>query len=219
MGANELIQRVAERNLSLVERAGRVDVSDRDSADDAGRLLMEVKAQIKAIRDARMRVTRPLRAAIDEAIAQEEAVTTPLLEAEKHLKGLLLYWNEQEALRLEEERAELEQRQAELESASIRAMEERRMSDAAEAMNELAEFVPEEKPYRAAGTQVREVWKAEVTDLKSLVIAVANGLAPLDFLQPNMSALNNTARAWKAPSTFPGVRFTSEKSVAATGRV
>lgn len=211
---NDLIKRVAEQNLPLVERAGRVDIRDRDTADEAGRLLMQVKAAQSAIKDARMRITRPLRNAIDEAIEQEKQATQPLLEAEQHIKGCVLEWEMQEALRIEEAKAELEQRQADLESASLRAMEEGRMTDAAEAITELAEFVPEEKPYRAAGTQVREVWKAEVTDLEQMLAWVIQ-TGRYDLVRIDQAALNRLA---KTSVNVPGVRFYSEKSVAASGR-
>ena len=202
-------------NLSLVERAGRLEVTDKDTADLAGRLLMEVKSAIKAIDDERLGVTRNLDKAKSDLIAMANRQKQPFLDAEEHLKGLLLVFNEQEALRVEEERAALEQRQADLEAASLRAMEEGRMSDAVEAMEERDEFVPEPRAYRAPGTQVRETWKAEVTDIDALIEAAEREPSLRVFLVANESRLGAFARARKERASLPGVRFYSEKSVAA----
>ena len=199
-------------NLSLVERAGRLEVTDKDTADFAGRLLMEVKSAIKAIDDERMGVTRNLDKAKSDLIAMANRQKQPFLDAEEHLKGLLLVFNEQEALRVEEERAALEQRQADLEAASIRAMEEGRMSDAVEAMEERDEFVPEPKAYRAPGTQVRETWKTEVTNVEDFLDWVIE-FGRYDLVSVSQSGINRLAGPRSAP--VPGLRFYSEKSVAA----
>ena len=66
------------------------------------------------------------------------------------------------------------------------------------------------------GSTVRKTWKGEVTDFTALVKAVADGTAPLSFLQPNQSELDAHARMTKAESTIPGYRAYEKASMAGT---
>ena len=75
-------------------------------------------------------------------------------------------------------------------------------------------------PPRAAvaGISYSESWKAEVIDLKALVMAVAQGKASLALLEPNTTAINAQARALKAEFKAPGIRVWSEKVVSSRAR-
>jgi hypothetical protein len=70
---------------------------------------------------------------------------------------------------------------------------------------------PRYKP--AAGVSTAQRWRAEVVDLKELCRAVAAGLASIEYIQANLTALNQSARALKSTLNVPGVKAVPETSV------
>ena len=64
---------------------------------------------------------------------------------------------------------------------------------------------------KVAGLSYRDNWSAEVTDLMTLVRAVAEGKASVNFLLPNSPALNAQARTTRDSMIVPGVKFSCEK--------
>jgi ATPase subunit of ABC transporter with duplicated ATPase domains len=144
------------------------------------------------------------------------------------------------------ERAEQERQRREAQAAERRAREEAdaaraagdaAAAEAAEAARqeaavaaehataeiELAEIAPVaiavfEQP-KAVGISTRQNWKAEVTDLKSLVIAAgkaaeAGDTTLLGYLEPNTKALGQVAKALKGQARIPGVRVYAEEGLA-----
>ncbi len=201
------IETVRDTNVSLIELAGAVEIYTEDDNERAGKLLRSVLGVIKDIEEARLSITRGLDASKAAAIAQERTATAPFKEAEQHLRGLLLEWNQAQERELALERAALE-------AAASRAAEEGRQDDADAHMEALVE-VPY-KVARASGTSLSVHWSATVTDLASLVLAVASGDAPLNLLQANQSALTKLAQATKGPSTIKGVTFEKTTGIAAS---
>lgn len=65
----------------------------------------------------------------------------------------------------------------------------------------------------ASGISTSIRWSAECFDLRQLVVAVANGLAPLEFLCANQTALNDAARSMKEGMSYPGVRVNKEEKI------
>jgi hypothetical protein len=61
-------------------------------------------------------------------------------------------------------------------------------------------------PTKAQGTSIRDYYSAEVTDLMTLVKAVAEGKAPIEAVQANMTYLNGKARLEKGSMKIPGVQ-------------
>lgn len=214
-----LIEEVQQRGLSLIDLAGRVDVVDTTSADDAGRLLMQVKKAIGDIEDARKKVTKPLDDAKKAAMEQARSAQQPYKEAQQAIEGALLGWTMAERKRIAEENARAESERAALENEAQRAAEEGRLDDAAALQMQRDATGTVEKVHRAAGTQARFTWQAEVTDLDLLVKAVAeNAMLPSNLLTPNQSALNAYARATAGKAKVPGLRFVEKAGLAATGR-
>lgn len=69
---------------------------------------------------------------------------------------------------------------------------------------------------KVQGVSYRDNWKAhESVDVKALAAAVANGSVPATFLVPNMTALNQFARATKGAQKVPGVRVWNDRQVTA----
>lgn len=72
---------------------------------------------------------------------------------------------------------------------------------------------------RANGISSRQVWKAQVVDLRALVTAAAAALENgdttlLGYLMANEKALGLTAKALKAQARIPGVRIYAEDTMA-----
>jgi len=67
---------------------------------------------------------------------------------------------------------------------------------------------------KLAGVSGRMTYSAQVESLQQLVHAVAEGKAPIEALQPNMSFLGQQARAFKkAGALYPGVTVIAESAL------
>jgi hypothetical protein len=66
--------------------------------------------------------------------------------------------------------------------------------------------VPKSVPKMAGGPIHREVWSAEVVDIKALCMAVATGKASTECVIGNTVALNRMAVALKGTMNVPGVK-------------
>ena len=71
--------------------------------------------------------------------------------------------------------------------------------------------VPKTTPKMAGGPVYREVWSADVVDIKALCMAVATGKASTECVSGNMVALNRMAVALKGTMNIPGVRAYSKR--------
>jgi len=69
------------------------------------------------------------------------------------------------------------------------------------------EFIPKIK-----GLSFREIWSAEVFDIKLLCQAVAEGKVSTEFVMGNMPALNKQATSLKQTMNIPGVRSFSRRT-------
>ena len=69
---------------------------------------------------------------------------------------------------------------------------------------------------RAPGTDSTTTWRAEVTDLRTLIEAVASELTHSRYVVAAQTALNETARAEKGEMSIPGVRAVSKTIIKAT---
>jgi hypothetical protein len=69
---------------------------------------------------------------------------------------------------------------------------------------------------KVQGITYRDNWKAHPTvDVKALAAAVAAGTVPVTFLIPNMTAINQFARATQGAQPVPGVKFFNDRQIAA----
>ena len=69
---------------------------------------------------------------------------------------------------------------------------------------------------KVQGVSYRDNWKAHPdVNLRALAAAVGAGQVPVTFLQPNLTAINQFAKATKGAQDVPGVRFFNDRQVAA----
>lgn len=107
-------------------------------------------------------------------------------------------------------------------AAEEAATAERERAEAAREQVELADIAPPTaitaKAPKAAGVSTRKTWKAEVQDLRELVIAAAKRAEAgddfmLGFLEANTKAINAAAKSMQAQLRLPGVRVYAEESL------
>ena len=72
---------------------------------------------------------------------------------------------------------------------------------------------------RAPGTSTRTVWHAEVTDLRTLVEAVASERVPLRYLTADKKELGQAARRVKQDLAIPGVDAVAKTTLAVTSHL
>lgn len=160
----------------------------------------------------------------------KKEILSPLVKAETEvLKPALVKWE-----RIESERRQREQEEI---NRKLREEEEERRLKAAEELEkagekELADVVlsePVQAPTvvlpnttKQKGISYRDIYSAEVVDVKALCRAVADGKIEPTYVLPNMTALNSLARNLKEAMNHQwqnfGVRVKSDRVVSAGRR-
>lgn len=182
---------------------------DRDRVTEIGR---EATSRLERITEQRFSYTRPLKEEADRWIEGFKNPTELLTEIREQVKANVLLYNKMVSEEREAERARLE-------SAAIRAAEEGRLDDAQEALAE-RDAVPV-KVEMSAGSGNTGSWKAMVEGeegLMALVVAVAEGKAPLTYLLANEKELRAASSRSKGKSAPPGVTFWYEAGMSLGGR-
>jgi hypothetical protein len=157
-------------------------------------------------------------------------IGSPLRKARiEILQPAILKWEaqEREKARIEQERINRELRRQE-EARRLELAAEMEKSGKVEEANALIEEpiqtpdVVIARPAQPQGIQSRTLYSAEVVDLKALCRAVADGLAPAEYVMANMPVLNSLARNLKE-SVAPqwdkfGIKVRSAQTLAVGGR-
>lgn len=207
-----------QRALAIPASAMVLMITDRPSYERGAELLLAVK-------DLRAEVNRTFDPIIhkqyqahQEAIAQKKRHDAPLMQAEGLLKPrMAAYLRAEEESRRAAEKV-LQEAATLQEAVDAEARGDQRSAEAAlDGQGIVSVSMP--TPPKVAGISRREVWSAEVTDLAALIKAVAAGHAPMALLLPNMSALNQQAKALKASMRYPGVKAVREDVIAAGSRL
>lgn len=196
-----------------------------EEAEEATAELQTIKGAIKRVEDCRFSFTRPL----DELKKKWTDFFRPTMERlqqrEETYKTAILGFQRQERIRLDQERqknerlaaAEQERLRKEAER-DAKKLEKKGDAEAAQAVRDAVPVVtaaaPVAAPTKLAGTVTREVWRGEVTDIKALCRAIADGHAPEDLVTVNQASLNKMATALKKLFKVPGCRAFSEEALA-----
>jgi hypothetical protein len=231
---------LATESTSWAAKARGLQIVDVQSCLNASNLLRSVKTLRGQVQqwfaphiDAAMETKRKAEAARKALADERDRMEAPLVDAETVLKRSLLAWEtKQEQARIEEERrlqAEAQKQAEALTLAAAAAMETEAIATGnvgllAEAEDILAQPIDapvvsvERTVPKVQGITYRDNWKAHPEiNLKALAAAVANGTAPLNFLTPNMTAINQYARATQGTQEIPGVRWFNDRQIAARG--
>jgi hypothetical protein len=220
----EVLKQEAVTFYDTVKGQTITTVQDYEQAREG---LLEVKSRLKKIDEK----TDPMKAKTWEAhqatLAFIKEAKAPYLEAEIFFKKEISRFLTAEEIRrkAEENRlrliAEKEAEERRLEAA-LRAEEEGDIEEMEATLNEVPAFVPPPIVPRTVqtgnGIQMREVWTCEVTDLKALVKAVAEGKVAIVAIQANTTFLGQQARSLKGSMNYPGVKVWATKNIAAGRR-
>lgn len=242
---NETIVGASQQELqvqaqSWADKARGFRISDTDSCRNASYLLRSIKGVRSDIAswfaphiEAAMETKRKADAARKSLVDAKDRMEAPLVDAEAVIKRALLAWETaQEQIRLDEERRLQQEAQRHAEALALAAaadMErEATVTGDSEMLQEAHDILdqPVEAPIvvvarampKVAGVTYRDAFKAHSNvDVKALAAAVAAGTAPVAFLVPNMTAINQFARATQGEQSVPGIRFYNDRTIAARG--
>jgi hypothetical protein len=215
----------------IVQEATALVVQDQEESTHAQGILQEIKRRAKVIAE---RMERPVRAAYEawKAVKElENGLLKPLAEAESIIKRKVIAFENVQSIKREEEQRRAQakadeeaRKEREKLEAQAKKAEEKGKSEKAEALRAQAEvvhaapvFTPP-APAKVQGTAFKKVWRAEVTDLKALCGAVADGKAPLNLVSINPSAMNALARGVKNTMPVAGLRFFEDTDMAVRAR-
>ena len=229
---------------SWSERARGFQIIDRESCLHASQLLRSIKGLRSQIQlwfephiEAAMETKRRADVARKALVDEKDRMEAPLVEAEGVIKrSLLAFEQEQERIRQAEERRLQAEAQAEAERVTLEAAAalERdanlmRSPQVAEEMRQEAADIleqPIEAPVvsvakmmpKVQGVTYRDQWKAHPEiNVRQLAAAVASGAVPATFLTPNLTAINQFARATQGAQPVAGVKFYNDRQIAARG--
>lgn len=206
----------------LQNTAAEITVNDDQTYNGAAEFLRRVKGKKKELEEQRKAITKPMDDAKKRIMDLFRRPIEALDDAENRVKRAMLGYDEEqrriaeEKQRKAEEEAERERRRAE---KKAQEHDEKGNEERAEAWRERAEHaqptvVGAETP-KAEGVSTRKVWKGEVTDMKALCKAIADGQVPARLVQPNNAEIGKFARALQDDASVPGMRFWSERTMAA----
>lgn len=221
-------------------RTADLRISDAESCVNASHFLRSIKglrADIQRFFDphieAVMEIKRKADAARKGLVDERDQFEAPLVAAEATVKRALLTWEtKQEQIRRDEEkRLQAEaQRQAEALTLAAAADLEREAHASGDAgmLQEAFDIIDEPvvAPVvsvatlmpKVQGVTYRDQWKAHPEiDVRALAAAVANGSVSPTFLTPNMTAINQFARATQGLQPVAGVKFWNDRQIAARG--
>lgn len=221
-------------------KAAGLRIIDAESCVNASHFLRSIKGLRADIQrwfephvEAAMETKRKAEAARKALTDEQARMEAPLVTAENQVKRALLAWEtEQEERRRAGERAlqEEAQRRAEAETLeAAAALEKEAVATGDAGLLQEAHDILEQpidtpvvvvKPLmpKVQGVTYRDNWKAhDQVDIRALARAVADGLVATTLLHPNMTALNQMARATQGTQKVPGVRFYNDRQIAARG--
>lgn len=219
---------VEQGAIELQEQLEALSIIDQESYDAAVSARVKAKGWLKDASTFFDSMQNPAYEAYKKILENRKKVCNPVELHVLKLNQALLKWDsEQERLRKEAQR--------EAEAAAYKAAEEQRAIDAAALAQTGADeetvasvltapvqvtesFAVAPTYEKSSAVQYRDNWSGEVTDLFTLVKAVAKDKSKLNLLQINQTALNQLAKALKETMSIPGVRAVNNKVVASSGR-
>lgn len=223
-------QELILQSKSLLDMAKMYVIDSPEMYQLAGDELKKIKAKTKELDAQRKQITKPLDDAKAAVMALFKKPLEALTQAEGVLKNSLLSFDrEQERKRQEEEKrlreiakAEQERLQAQAKAAEEEARKLREAGKKEEAEQFAAKAaIIETSSYsipvpivaatstKVSGISKRTIWKARVVKKEAV---------PMEYMEPNQSALDKVAQATKGAIQIPGIEFYSEDILSAGSR-
>lgn len=216
----EDIARDATRMVApYADRAIPLAITTREECETAAGVLAEIKGQARNLEDRRKEITGPLDDAKKRIMDLFRAPAAALAEAERAIKAAIGKFHEdQERIRIEQERAQRELQQREQERLRKLAAKAEERGDTAKAEEfaakeqQVASFQPTGLAEGTAGIQgmsIRKNWTFRITDEAKI---------PREYLIPNETMIGKFAQATKGKVQLPGIEIYEETSIASRSR-
>ncbi len=208
---------------AVLLRAEQLVITNDEEYQAAVSGLQYLKGKFRDIDGKRAELKKPI---LEAARSVEDFFRNPLASltrAETILKRKILAYQQEQERKRREEQARLDE-QARKEQAKL-AAQAQRAADAgkiekAEVLQQRATTVVAPTVMRAApkvqGLSTRKTYSIEVTDIKALCKAVAEGRAPASFVEANLQVLNAQARSLKSEFVCDGIKVIESDSLAAS---
>jgi hypothetical protein len=214
---------VKQQALALPDEARSIVIrNDADYQLAAQWLRDRCKAVLQRIGEVFDPIIAKAHEAHKEAVARKREVAAPVEEAERIVKAsIAVYLREREREQLEAQRlAEQAARRLAEEEALSRAAALESAGRVVEAEEVISRPLPPPPiaaapPPQASGVARRINYRAQVTDLRSLVRHVAQHPEHANLLLPNQPALNQLAKSLRGDLAIPGVRVVAEDVISA----
>ncbi len=206
-------------SVSWPDRAKNLQILDAPSADIAAEFLTGIKTLRMKIATSCDPMIAAAHATHKIACKQKSDLEMPLIEAERIIKQTIrVYFDSQELRRKQEEDIlRMEQRKADEQQRQAEAAAHVAIGDAATARAILAHPVASTPialpPTSVAGVQSRKKWRAEVTDLLSLLQHIIAHPECLNLVQPNKVAVNALVQSLRDACNIPGITVTIDRII------
>jgi hypothetical protein len=213
LSTDQSVAALAPERETLLARVASLKIRDQSGYTEAAAWLKSIKGFLKAIEDARTRITKPINDSLREVNAQAKEAAAPFLESEQKIKrAMIVFSDEQDRIAREEQRRQNElaaKEQARLKEIADRAaakgqtVKAEQFEERAQAV--MSPIVQTAAP-KVAGVSIPKVWTFEITD---------EDLIPREYLIVDESRIRRVVTALKGDTKIPGVRVFETKRISA----
>lgn len=216
------LQTVKQETDQMIQEAKALAITIKDptSYQKAGEFWLRAKAMEKRVKAYFEPMKKSAKAVHTEICNKEAEALKRASESTAILSpAMQKYENEQERQRQEAERKANEASRKQEEEARLHAAIEVEATGDREGANQILETpsavapieIPKQKFESEVGAiHTREQWSARVINLRELVAGILRGEAAITCIEPNMTVLNQMARAMKDQAKIPGIQFVKE---------
>ena len=206
-----------------------IDITSEEELADVGDLVKMLNGRRRKIEDKRDSLVRPLNKVVKDINelfkAPRDRIDQIVAAAKKHMNN---FARAQQAIadakqKREQDEALKEREEAERLAESMKKMSGDAGAETAEVVVEQAEKRVEKAAApakvavsrgRQASVSVQKTWAVEITDIRKLALAVAEGRLAVTMIEPNMRALTAAGRSGGIEKEVDGVRYFQRISTA-----
>lgn len=167
--------------------------------------LADIKRFMKEVEEARKSQVDPFNKLVKRVNDIFRPVGDGLTNSESVIKEKIKQWRiKKEAVRRELERKRQEEYAQKIAEEQAKAKLEKREANIVVPPPTVIQTTTKGTTSTAP---TRKIWKAEITDPKLLIKAIADGIVPMEAIEIKLTFLNTQARAYKRDGVYPGVKF------------
>lgn len=228
MNENPTIIAVETEALELRTSLTTLAVVDQATYDRAVDARVKAKAWLKDATEYFDNLVKPAYESYKNLLGAKKSALEPVENAIAGInRGLLAWDQEQERIRLENQRRVEREARERAEAERLAQAEQLQAAGASAAaidifldepviVTEAIEVAPTYE--KRSDVLYRDNWSGEVTDLKALVKYIAKNPTFLNLIQVNQTAVNQLARSMKGTLDVPGIKPVNKKVVASSSR-